>query len=452
MLLALSLVFPAVADHSKEEVIQMVERGLTDNARLVVKWKDDVRAIPQSLSLRNHFDYSLRPLFRRGAETYRLERRELEMKTRESLPHLENYQSVQFRRPLAPVDAVAILRDLYRKPGIAFAYFEPHKTPADIFDFDSAPNATPVARASAVPNYEPYQFHLEAAPRGVDAFYAWTLPGGDGTGVKIVDIEFGWRVTHEEFKSPFHQVNGANYIDHGTAVWGEVAAKRNNIGVSGIAHNSDFGVHAIFDSGSYEQAAAKLGAGDVLIIELQQSGPDNSKYTAMEYWQADFDAMKSITARGVIVVAAAGNGNSNFDAPAYNGAFDLSIRDSGAIIVGAAGSPGSNHLRRMYFSNYGSRLDVFAYGENVVTTGYGDLFNSGADALYTKKFAGTSSATPIVAGSVASLQGIAIAKNKRLTPKEIRDALRLTGTAQIGPANERIGRLPNLKELVAHFE
>ena len=152
---------------------------------------------------------------------------------------------------------------------------------------------------------------------------------------------------------------------------------------------------------------------------------------------------KLATAKGIIVVAAAGNGNSNFDNAVYQGAFDLANRDSGCILVGAGGPPGNTHLQRLSFSNYGSRVDAMGYGYNVVTTGYGDLFNGGQNRMYTAQFSGTSSATPIVAGSIASLSGMARAQSKVLSPLQIRDALRNTGTKQQGNTTERIGNLPD---------
>ena len=69
---------------------------------------------------------------------------------------------------------------------------------------------------------------------------------------------------------------------------------------------------------------------------------------------------------------------------------------SGAIIVGAGAAPtaygGSDVDRsRLDFSNYGSRVDLQGWGEAVVTTGYGDLYNEHPDSNwdYTNSFSGT---------------------------------------------------------------
>ena len=58
----------------------------------------------------------------------------------------------------------------------------------------------------------------------------------------------------------------------------------------------------------------------------------------MEYWQANFDAIKTATANGKIVVEAAGNGSMNLDNSIYKNLFNRSYRDSGAILVGAGTS------------------------------------------------------------------------------------------------------------------
>ena len=83
-----------------------------------------------------------------------------------------------------------------------------------------------------------------------------------------------------------------------------------------------------------------LKAGDVILIELQATGP-NGKYVAMQFWPDIFTAIAAATAKGITVVEAAGNGNENFDLAIFNGT-GLQ-KDSGAIVVGA-GIPPTNHF------------------------------------------------------------------------------------------------------------
>lgn len=316
-----------------------------------------------------------------------------------------------------------------------------------------APDQTPL--------YESQQFYLEAAPHGVGARQAWVLNGGTGENVKIVDVEVCWQTDHEDFQVPFYV--GANptgqceEIDHGTAVWGEMAAKRDDKGVTGISYGSSVGVYGFIEgdqddmsdqyiagiSKAIQGPLSQLKPGDVMVIEQEMNGPDGD--TAVEYWPQIFDQLKAATDRGILCIEAAGNGSSDLDSANYNGAFDLSRRDSGCIVVGAGG-PDWN---RLDFSNYGSRIDAFGYGDAVTTTAYGDLFNAGPTRMYTASFNGTSSATPIVAGAVAVVSSIAKAHGRTLTPTDIRNALRSTGTPQASKTStERIGNLPDVAAIL----
>src|SRR6185295_4681179 len=110
-------------------------------------------------------------------------------------------------------------------------------------------------------------------------------------------------------------------------------------------------------------ASPSLAAGDVLLLEVQR------RLLPTEVDEADFDAIRLASGLGVLVVEAAGNGGFDLDLSS-----DLDIRrslrrgapdflDSGAILVGAARA-GLPHDRAP-FSNYGSRLDCFGWGESV---------------------------------------------------------------------------------------
>jgi len=64
--------------------------------------------------------------------------------------------------------------------------------------------ARPVPRPTPLPvpiNYQPNQGYEDPAannPSGIDAEYAWTQPGGTGTGVTICDLEYGWNLNHQD--------------------------------------------------------------------------------------------------------------------------------------------------------------------------------------------------------------------------------------------------------------
>lgn len=164
----------------------------------------------------------------------------------------------------------------------------------------------------------------------------------------------------------------------------------------------------------------------------------------MENWQANFDVIETVVANGVHVVQAGGNGSVNLDDPQLSSRFKRDIRDSGAILVGASRSTARTP---MCWSNHGDRIDMHGFGENVVTTGYGDRFDEGPNRLYTSTFSGTSSASPIVAGAVANLQGYAQATlGVNLEPITMRHHLATTGTPQSSGVN--IGPLPDLRSAI----
>ncbi|PXX70823.1 subtilase family protein [Nocardia tenerifensis] len=339
------------------------------------------------------------------------------------------------------------------------------------------------------PNFEARQGYLDPAPQGVDARWAWTVPGGRGRDVRVIDVEGAWRFTHEDLLVNQGGVIGGDpssdqgWRDHGTAVAGEISGDANAFGITGLAPDALLRAVSLFGLGSaaaIRTAADALGAGDVILLELHRPGPrfnyagrpDQAGYIAIEWWPDDLAAIRYAVGRGVVVVEAGGNGAEDLDAALYStrpadfpstwrNPFRGGAADSGAIIVGAGAPPagfhGSDHgpgRSRLAFSNFGSRVDAQAWGREVTSTGYGDLQGgSEEDLWYTDVFSGTSSASPIVAGTVASYQGISTAAGHRRTPAEVRARLRATGSPQTDapgrPASQRIGNLPDLRAMAA---
>jgi hypothetical protein len=132
--------------------------------------------------------------------------------------------------------------------------------------------------------------------------------------------------------------------------------------------------------------------------------------------------------------------------------------DSGAIMVGSAIHT-YPHIRmtRTNFnseSNYGSRVDCYAWGEQIWTTGGPDPDD------YNNKFGSTSGASAIIAGVALIVQSLAKANsfginpsNSTYSPLEIRSILSdpANGTLSNDPnpvTGDRIGVMPDLVKII----
>jgi Subtilase family/FG-GAP-like repeat len=370
------------------------------------------------------------------------------------------------------------------------AYVKPAGLPPTVIDIerpqginDAAPS--PNDAPPATPNFIANQIYRNQTPVGVDATFASTLPGGDGTGVKIIDCEWAWRFTHEDLlQNQGGVVAGTSGTDtnHGTAVLGVISGDANSIGVTGLAPGAVISASSFTDqssSAAIKAAADKLRSGDIILLEIHRGGPRTPNpeqgqlgYIAIEWWPDDFAAIRYAVQKGIVVVEAAGNGSQNLDDAIYNtpqtgfpstwkNPFNPANPSSGAVLVGAGAPPPNTHgndwgtdRSRLDFSNFGSRVDVQGWGREVTSTGYGDLQGgSNQDLWYTNQFSGTSSASPIVVGSLACVAGVLRARGHRhLTSERARRLVRGSGAPQQDttgrPASQRIGTRPNLRQLI----
>ena len=250
------------------------------------------------------------------------------------------------------------------------------------------PPPIPASADLSVVSFVNNQGYLDRAPGGVDAMFAWTLEGGKGTGIRVIDIEGAWNFSHEDLLQNQSGLAGGQmnsnerWRNHGTAVIGEFGGDENRLGIMGIAPESNTRAYSIFGPNNAFHLAMKKSAdmvspGDIILIELHAPGPDASGqgqdgYIPMEYWDLNFDAINYATSQGIIVVEAAGNGSRNLDHPVFQDKFNRTLRDSGAILVGAGAPPSGNHgpdRSRLGFSNWGNIVDAQGWGREVVTTG-----------------------------------------------------------------------------------
>jgi subtilisin family serine protease len=327
----------------------------------------------------------------------------------------------------------------------------------------------PKLSTPAAPDFESLQLHLFEGDHGIHAAEFTATYNMRGAGVKVCDIEYQFNEEHTDLPPitiigpPPGDAGFGNY--HATAVLGEIASLNDGIGTTGIACESQMYFAGIYTDSTVRLEEAlistlsELGEGDIVLIELQIpdfTNPNETIYVPVEWYEPYYDAIQLISGNGIIVAEASGNGNQDLDAPFFsmgnNGHYPfLQENWSEAIMVGA-GSVGTVDipLSRMWFSNYGSRLDVQGNGEEVVTTSYGDLYSDeGENQYYTKVFNGTSSALPIVVGAVSLLQSLY--KSHTGEPFDvdyIRNLLVSTGKPQIDgilyPVSQKIGPLPNV--------
>lgn len=345
------------------------------------------------------------------------------------------------------VNPASVAQALGRSEEVEWAYVEAGPTPPPQVNPTDDPR-------QANQGYE------DAAPNGINAEFAWTVAGADGAGVGFVDMEQGWTLTHEDLTAAaITLISGTNqaYFGHGTAVLGEVCGVDNALGVVGITPACTARVVSQYQPNGYSTAAAILSAltvmqfGDVLLLEAQTT-VGTSGFLPVEVEQAAFDAIRLGTAIGVIVVEAAGNGSNDLDAwTDANGNQVLNrasaaFRDSGAIMVGAASSNVPH--TRLGFSNFGSRIDCYGWGQNIDTTG--DGWTGNQTTTYTATFGGTSGASPIVTGASLCIQGAAAAAGFRYSPLQMRLILRnpATGTASGNPPVDEIGVMPDLQQIL----
>jgi subtilisin family serine protease len=426
---------------------------------------------------------SMRPLFGVAEERLKYKAASLASETGVEVPDLSVYYRVD-----APDERLDELAERLRKMEIVEAAYvkPPVELPQILNDMIPTAEEPPVE----TPDFTLRQGYLDAAPGGIDARYAWTQPGGGGgPGVSIIDIEGAWRFTHEDLMLNQGGVVGGTqstflaWRNHGTAVIGEIGGDWGSFGITGICPAANVRAISIFGgmgtAGAIRRAADMLNAGDIILIELHRPGPrfdfqnrnDQRGYIAIEWWPDDFDAIRYATTRGVIVVEAAGNGAENLDDTIYNtrpavfptswtNPFNHTNRDSGAIVVGAGAPPPETHGRnhgpdrsRLDFSNFGALLDAQGWGREVTTSGYGDLQGgNNEDEWYTDRFSGTSSASPIVVGAIACVQGILRRRESFLPPSQVRALLHATGSPQQDahgrPRTQRIGNRPNLREMI----
>ena len=294
------------------------------------------------------------------------------------------------------------------------------------------PARTPADMAPATPDYQSVQGYRLNAPQGIGASEVTAVAGADGAGNAIVDIEYDWVLDHEDLEldasanidsaalyDPYPQDEG----NHGTAVLEVLGGPPNAYGVTGVVPEATLSWLRDDDCVWLQRRArGELGRTNPrarrchpdratgLRVRREQFRPDRVVFADL---RCDRDGHRTRDRRR-------GGGRKRGGRPRRAGVrrwFDRGVRDWARIV--GAGKPDSR--TRLSFSTYGSRVDLQGCGESVATAGYGALFDPGdVRQRYTDHFSGTSSASPIVAGAVAAVQGALLAQEMDpLAPAEI---------------------------------
>lgn len=376
----------------------------------------------------------------------------------ESIRNLRNVFDV-INSDLTDEDLQKLSKNLQKLQGVVYV---------DLID--AKPVQPPYDIPPVTPNYVPQQTYINANP-GVNMQYAWNM-NLNGQGIRIRDVEYEFNKNHEEFhvnpniqladgytiNPTLYTPDYADFLGHGTATFGVVFGDDGGYGVKGLAYGAEEVI--LYPEWTVEYnynrpyavslALDNSEQGDVVIYEMQTGGASGASgdYVPAEYNATIWNLTKAASDLGVIIVAAAGNGDQNLDDPIY--ASYMNKGNSGAIIVGAGTSNVSHN--KLSFSTYGSRVNVQGWGENVLSAGYGYYSTIGGDfnQQYVL-FSGTSSATPIVASCVAVLQSYYFSlTGEYLNSAEMIDVLQLTGISQGSGGN--IGPLPNMEAAIAYVQ
>lgn len=245
----------------------------------------------------------------------------------------------------------------------------------------------------------------------IGADHVWTTTTGQGVIVAVVDSGSGPHPDLAENLLPGRSIIGTvesqdgRDIDasgHGTHVAGIIAAVANNgIGGSGVAPNAKILPIQVLDQAGQGDArdvaagvrfAADNGA---RVINLSLGGATESSSLTQ--------AITYANDKGVLVVAAAGNGGAT-DKPKWPASLDLTLAVT-AVDQANNATP---------FDQRGDYIDLSAPGANIVSTARGDYV--------------TLSGTSMAAGFVAGAAALLFAAEPRVTNAQVRDILLRTAT------------------------
>ncbi len=283
----------------------------------------------------------------------------------------------------------------------------------EIIDKTQMPQQQPQTNQTTYAYNDPYlSYQWSIAETGADL--AWDTVT-DGAEIVVAVVDTGVDYTHDDLKNRVLVDLGYDFVNgdsdpmddngHGTHVAGIIAAEADNgIGIAGMAGTLDVSILPIkvLDAdGAGETAVISAG-----ILYAVEQGVDiiNLSLGADIITPDVRQAVETALEADIFVVVAAGN-DGTVCAP-------LSLANLDGVFTVAAATESSTVAD---FSNYGSAIDGYAPGEEILST-YLDNQYAYQD--------GTSMASPVVAGAAAIL----LSQDPTLTNAELTALLSSTAT------------------------
>ncbi|MEW1583150.1 S8 family serine peptidase [Streptomyces microflavus] len=341
---------------------------------------------------------------------------------------VEGSYIVTFKNSVARTDIPATARSLSKRHAgkVSHTYtaalrgFAVKMSPSEAKELAADPSvarveADAVAYAAGIqPN--PPSWGLDRADQRdlpVDRSYTYAT---DASNVTAYVVDSGIRLSHRDFGG--RAVSGYDFIDndsdasdcqgHGTHVAGTVGGSSH-----GVAKSVKLvSVRVLNCEGTSGSSWAPVLAGIDWVTRNAKKPAVVNMSIGGGKTQSVNDALTASISSGLTWVVAAGNNNQ--DSCSYSPSSTPS-----AITVGATNSRDARATGwyNGQASNYGSCLDIFAPGDNIVST-------SATGDNASRSDSGTSMASPHVAGAAALL----LAANPTWTPTQVRDKLNADAT------------------------
>jgi hypothetical protein len=264
------------------------------------------------------------------------------------------------------------------------------------------PRPAPLDAPAAASTFLTTEFNAQYGLGAIHAEEAYAR-GSTGKGVFVAIVDSGIDTTHPDLSSGISSASTdivvpnavlSDGTGHGTAVAGIIGARKNNVGMHGVAYNATLMAIRADDidaSGNFSQPNVASGidyavnhGAHVINLSLGSATPNG---------QGLQRAISNATANGVIVVAALGN-DGNGANPSYPAGYAGTPTGNGALI--AVGAVDQNNVIANFSSRCGAAANfcLMAPGVDIMTTRNGGGYATGS---------GTSFSTPHVSGAAALL-------------------------------------------------